>query len=394
MKVFPTLYQKSNAGAIHRWFIEVRSEHKSYGSISVREVGIITTTWGQLGGKDQTTTDTVREGKSAGKKNATTAYEQACLEAESKWKKQLKKGYVKTIEEAEAGTVDAIIEGGIAPMLAPSKIYPHFASKLQWPVYVQPKLDGTRCIAVVEDGVCTLWSRTRKRINSVPHINAAVAELFPTGKHIVDGELYNHELRNEFEELVSLIRQEEPKEGHEKVQYFVYDYPSHPGPFSSRSEALSDVIGEYWGNIPDGVDTPIVEVPTYLATSHADVMSFHETNLTAGYEGSMVRNDGPYEQDKRSYHLQKLKNFVDAEATIMNAEEGRGKDAGTVGAFVCKTDEGKGFKCRLKATYARRKELWENPELWERKRLTYKYQNLTADGIPRFPIGKAIDEDK
>lgn len=104
----------------------------------------------------------------------------------------------------------------------------------------------------------------------------------------------------------------------------------------------------------------------------------------------MIRGNGPYEEGKRSYYLQKLKNFEEGEWPIVNAEEGRGKDAGTVGAFVCVTQNGTEFKARLKATYERRRELFENPKQWKGMLLTVKYQNLTADSIPRFPIGKGL----
>lgn len=379
--IFPTLFQKTNTGAMQSWQIEADEVFED-------GFGVITTTWGQLGGKQQVTTDVIRAGKNVGRSNETSVWEQTLLEAEAKWTKQLKKGYVKTLKEAEAGTVDAVIEGGIAPMLAPSKIYPHFASKLQWPVYVQGKIDGTRCVAVVEGGACTLWSRTRKRINSVPHINGALVEMFEhkAGRHIIDGELYNHDLRNEFEELISLIRQAEPKKGHEKVQYWVYDYPSVQGGFYARYEALAVDVQPP----TTAIANTIILVPTNRAEDHDQVMLAHEENLAAGFEGSMVRNDGPYEHDKRSYHLQKLKNFIDSEYEIVGAEEGRGKDAGTVGAFVCHTEDGKEFRCRLKASYARRRELFGDPAQYMGKLLTVAYQNLTADGLPRFPIGKSI----
>lgn len=106
----------------------------------------------------------------------------------------------------------------------------------------------------------------------------------------------------------------------------------------------------------------------------------------------MIRNNGPYEGGKRSYHLQKFKTMEDSEFTIIGAEEGRGKDIGTVGAFVCRvgTEE---FRCRLKASYARRRELWQNPEEWRGKQLTVKYQKLSVYGTPIFPIGKAIRSD-
>lgn len=367
----PTLFKKTNTGAIQTWQIEV--EYQLGG-------GLIRTVHGQLDGKLQETTDLVTTGKNVGRSNQTTALQQAEAEAEAKWTKQLKKGYVDSVEAAQAGEVDEIIEGGLSPMLAPSKIYPTFAHKLTFPVYVQSKLDGTRCIAILKDGKCTLWSRTRKRINSVPHIVAHLETLFPGLTITFDGELYNHELKNDFEELISLIRQDEPGDGHEKIQYHIYDLPSDPGLFKARNEHLKRF---YYSD-------PLVLVQTEQADNHDEVVALHEKNLEAGYEGSMVRGNGPYEGGKRSYYLQKLKNFIDNEFAIIGAEEGRGKDAGTVGAFVCITEDNTEFKARLKATYERRRELFNDPKQWQGKCLTVAYQNMTSDGVPRFPIGKSI----
>lgn len=370
MKTFPVLFKKTNTGAIQQWTISV-------------DDATIQTTHGQVGGKLQTTTDTINEGKNVGKANATTPVTQALAEAEAKWTKQKKKGYVESAEAAEAGEVDAVIEGGILPMLAPSKVYPTFAHKLTFPVWVDPKYDGTRMVAVLKDGVCTLWSRTRKRINSLPHIESAIETHFgPNVSIVLDGEAFSYDYRNNFEDLLSFIRQEEPKKGHEVVDYHIYDLPSHPGTFNKRHQDLYRLL--------DNAPRPLVRVERHLANSHEEVMALHEKNLALEYEGSMVRGDGPYEGGKRSYFLQKLKNFEDREYAITGAEEGRGKDTGTVGAFVCRTPEGKEFKARLKATYERRRELFENSKQWRGLLLTVTYQNLTSDGIPRFPIGKGL----
>lgn len=370
MTTFPVLYQRTQTGAIQQWQIAVFDN-------------VIQTIFGQVGGKLQTTTDTVHEGKNPGKKNATTPAQQAEKEALARWNKSKKKGYVEDIEAARAGAVDAVIEGGIEPMLAPSKIYPTFASKLTFPVYVQPKLDGSRLIAVLKDGVCTLWSRTRKRVNSLPHIARAVEAHFgPQGNLILDGEAFSYDYRNSFEDLMSLIRTNEPSDGHEVVDYHIYDLPSHPGNFGARRRDLLIML--------IGAPKPLVRVETELAESHEEVMRIHDINLALEYEGSMVRNDGPYEFGRRSHHLQKLKTMVDDEYPILNAEEGRGKDAGTVGAFVCLAPNGKEFRCRLKATYERRRELFQHPEQWQGWHLTVVYQNLTQDQIPRFPIGKGL----
>lgn len=374
MKAFPTLYKKTNTGAIQSWSIAVDGP-------------AITVVHGQVGGKLQTGVEIISEGKNLGRSNETTPEQQAEAEAEAKHTKQLKKGYVFTSEAAQAGEVDAVIEGGILPMLAPSKVYPHFSKKLVFPVYVQPKLDGSRCIAIIKGGVCTLWSRTRKQIHTVPHIVAALERAFPwaDGDLILDGELYNHEYRADFEQLMSLIRPDEPVEGHEVIQYHVYDLPSTKETFAGRWAELCSLFGRVVEE-----SGPVKRVRTAIATDDATIRAINEQNLADEYEGSMIRNDGPYEFGKRSNHLQKFKTFVDGEFKVVGAEEGRGKDAGTVGAFNCLTADGKPFKARLKATYDRRRELFQKPEQWRDRWLTVAYQNLTADGIPRFPIGKGF----
>jgi ATP-dependent DNA ligase len=368
----PILYKKSSTGAIQTWQIQVNGDQ-------------ITVSHGQLGGAIQVATETIKSGKNQGRANATTAAQQALAEAEARWTKQKKKKYVESLEDAENGEIDStVILGGVDVMLAPSKIYPTFKHKLTFPVYVQSKYDGSRLVAVLSNGKCTLWSRTRKQVNSLPHIVKAVEERF--GKKypdlVLDGEAYSVKYHDQFEELMSLIRQSEPGPGHEKVDYHIYDVPSNKGTFSVRDRWLKDNYNCFGG--------PLVPVETAICHNDDEIMACHEKNLEGNFEGSMVRGDGPYEGGKRSYYLQKLKNFEEAEWPIIGAEEGRGKDAGTVGAFVCKTKDGSEFKARLRATYERRRELFNEPKQWKNKLLTIKYQQLTAYGIPRFPIGKSI----
>lgn len=375
MMKFPILYKKTNAGsgAIQQWSIWT-------------DGATICTMYGQVGGKLQTTTDLVKEGKNIGKRNETTPIQQAQIECEAKWQKQKKKRYVENMADAAKGEIDKeSVLGGIQPMLAPSKIWPIFRNKIKFPVWCQPKLDGMRAIGMLDDGVGSLWSRTQKPILSVPHIVEEIEDMFgPLGDiyTIPDGEAYSVEYHDQFEELLSILRKDEPSEKSTLVDYHIYDLPSCPGPFSVRHEALSKILSKKIGHL--------VPVRTVICYNDDDIEACHEQNLAENYEGTMIRGDGPYERGKRSYFLQKYKNFSDAEYTILDAEEGRGKDAGTVGAFVCSTKDGKTFNCRLKATYERRRELFNNPKQWKEMLLTVKYQNLTSDGIPRFPIGKAL----
>lgn len=364
-KTFPKLYKKSAKG-IQEWTVSVDNNR-------------ITVSHGQLGGKTQSNTETIKEGKNLGKANATTPEQQALAEAESKFTKQLSKGYCKTLEDCQNGILDEVIEGGIAPMLAPNKCYPTFAHKLTFPVICQPKLDGSRLIS--KDG---LWSRTRKRVNSLPHILKAIKEQLGENAPDLDGEAWSKDvaLSEGFEGLMSIIRKDEPTDGHEQIGYYIYDLPSsNKNNFERDKERLNFLQTVKW---------PLVLVESTICQNYEDIKKAHEKNLAEGYEGTMIRGDGPYEQGKRSYFLQKLKDFEDHEFGIIGMEEGRGKDAGTLGAFLCKTADGKEFKCRLKATYERRRELFKDSSQWKGFKLTVKHQGFTSDGIPRFPIGKAL----
>lgn len=371
-----TLYKKTSAGAIQYWKISVYedSDHST--------AYILETEYGQVGtDSPQTTFDTIYKGKNVGKKNETSVHDQAQAEAFAKWEKQKKKGYVDRKEDAEAGFLDDLIEGGIVPMLAHG--YKDHAHKIKYPAYAQPKLDGIRCLAILKDGKCTLWSRTRKPITGVPHIIHAIENAF--SKDIVlDGELYNHDFKANFEKIVSFVRQETPAKGHEVVQYHVYDIPSEE-PFSKRAAKLMYMKSSWFS------DGQVVKVETRVVEDENAVMELFEQWRKVGYEGAMVRNaEGKY-VNKRSYDLLKVKEFDDGEFEIIGAEEGRGKLQGHVGAFQCRMPDGKQFLAKMSGDTARLGEFFRNPSLYMGKQLTVKYQGLTgANGVPRFPVGVAI----
>jgi DNA ligase 1 len=379
MKNFPTLYKKTSTGAIQFWTICVLETPNS---------GIlydIETEYGQLGtDSPQTTIDTIAKGKNIGKKNQTTAYDQAIAEAQAKWEKQKKKGYVESLEAAEKGELDKLIEGGIVPMLA-HKFSDH-GHKIKYPAYAQPKLDGIRCIAILKDGKCTLWSRTRKQITSVPHIQRAVESWFKQDI-VLDGELYNHELKSNFEKIISMVRQEEPAEGHEIVQYHIYDTVSekeYAGRWGDLFNFFRNV--DVWEQCD-----PLRLVNSFNVNDEEEVSHWFEVFKRDGYEGAMLRNaESPY-VNKRSYDLQKVKEFNDEEFDIVGIDEGRGKLQGHVGAFVCLTSDGKEFLAKMSGETAKLKEYFENHKLWQGKQLTVKFQGLTGtNGVPRFPVGVAI----
>jgi DNA ligase-1 len=109
------------------------------------------------------------------------------------------------------------------------------------------------------------------------------------------------------------------------------------------------------------------------------------------YEGAMLRNKDSKYVNKRSYDLLKLKEFDDDEFEIIGIEEGRGKLAGHVGAFVCKTSDGKTFLAKMSGDTEKLADYFKDHSLWSGKRLTVQYQGLTGkERVPRFPVGKSI----
>lgn len=350
------LYKKTSTGDIQFWQIEVEGNK-------------ITTYYGKEGGKIQTSVDVVKVAKSKD-----TVEEQAKFEAESQFDQKLKKGYVLEINRAEAGETNH--EGGWFPMLAHK--FSEQGHKIKYPAFVQPKLDGFRCVSGADQ---TLWTRTRKPYVSVPHI----VEALPKGVKL-DGELYNHAYKNNFEHISHLVRQgTAPAEGHEVVEYHVYDV-NMPGSFRERNTWLKK-------NLPK--KKPFVLVETIEVQNEEELMEAFEHYLSLGYEGAMVRNaDAPY-VNKRSYDLLKIKEFDDAEYPIVGIEEGRGKLMGHVGKFICVTPEGNQFGAKMVGELSRLKEFFENHKLWKGKTLTVKYQGLTTKNrVPRFPRGIRFREEE
>ena len=362
----PTLYKLSTKGKPQFWEI-------SYDGAT------IITKWGYIDGEVQETRDVITKGKNVGKKNETSPEEQALAEAQSQWEKKLKKGYVKTLTDAHEGKRDAVITGGIDVMLAHK--YEDHAHKVQYPCYGNVKLDGTRCAATIVNGKATLWSRTRKPINSMPHIVTALEKAFPGQTLDLDGELYAHHLNANFEELIHLVRSSKAVEGHDQMQYWVYDYPSHGGTYKERYEALQSLLPE---------DPAFVLVKADELPDEAAVLTYLDACLASKFEGAIIRNASGKYAGKRTADLLKVKKWQEDEFPITGIEEGRGKLQGHVGSFILTAKNGATFQAKLEGKLARLKDYFEDESLWKGKQMSVKYFELTSDGVPRFPVGKVI----
>lgn len=352
------LFKRDTTGKVRTWTIQ-------YGWDSDDVAGIRTIA-GTVEGKKVTSEWNYTEGKNIGKVNGTNARTQAIAEAKAQWTKNEEKEYYADVSNIDSYTA-------FKPMLA------HDFTKT--PVtsgYTQPKLDGIRCV-VDNRG---MYSRSAKEINACPHIAEELAEFIEKFPGItLDGELYNHELKHDFQKITSLVRKqkcrpEELAESKEKVQYHVYDCFDKNNvdmPFIERYEFLKMFL-------PVGVSIKLVD--THDASTSNDIDELYGTYTSEGYEGQMVRQNTPY-QFKRSKNLLKRKEFITEEYNVVEVHEGQGNWTGYAKRLTLKMKDGRTFSSGLRGSQAQLKELLENPNItWA----TCRYFELSNDGVPRFPV--------
>ena len=254
-------------------------------------------------------------------------------------------------------------------------------------VFIQPKLDGVRCI-FTKDGA---YSRTGKQFHNLRHIELRLKGFFKLNPDIqLDGELYNHALRNDFEQIISLVRKQKPTDEDRRnaqhlIQYHVYDFITESSSYENRLKWLMSNKVLWWGNV-------IVPVETHRVNKYEEAANMHYDGfLKQGYEGSILRLNGPYEQ-KRSYNLQKFKDFSDTEATIIGYEAGKGKFTGLIGKFLMIDDNGVKFGCPIGKgyNYDDRRFILNNIHDYIGKRATFTYFERTKAGSYRHPLYKTI----
>ena len=261
-------------------------------------------------------------------------------------------------------------------------------SRVDWslPVYIQPKLDGVRCL-FTKDGA---YSRTGKQFKNLAHIELALIPFFKQYPDVVlDGELYNHELKHDFEKIISLVRKQKPTaddrlEAKELVQFHVYDYFDGVIYDSYKTRMHQLVNSAIY-------DVQIKYVPAYLVDSYNYARKMHADFLEQGYEGSIIRLDGLYKHG-RSYDLMKFKDFSDTEATIIGYETGKGKREGTLGKFIMQDDDGNKFGCPPGKGYNYKDltNMLNNIGEYIGKRATFTYFQRTQAGSYRHPLFKCI----
>ena len=261
-------------------------------------------------------------------------------------------------------------------------------------VFIQPKLDGVRCIIQAEklpfdmgyDVVA--YSRTGKQWKNIDHILFNLKPWFQLNPDVVlDGELYNHDFKDNFEQIISMVRKTKPTdearaESAENVQFHCYDIVDTTKTFKERNKFILQ-------NVPR--NHCIYHVDTTQIHSQEVAKSHHDINLSLGYEGSIIRTNDAY-ACKRSHNLRKFKDFSDAEATIVGYLDGKGKRTGTLGKFIMMDDNGVEFGCPPGKgyTYKQLGTMLENIGDYIGQRATFTFFERTKAGSYRHPLFKCI----
>ena len=290
---------------------------------------------------------------------------------------------------------DEIIKGmRKKPMLA----YPVSDKPINYneKIFMQPKLDGVRCVIQANqvnhfsrpiEYEIKAYSRTGKEWKNIDHILEQLQPFFNKYPHVIlDGELYNHDLRDNFEKIISLVRKQKPTaedrlDALNLTQFHCYDIIDETLPFDQRCEFISESL-MLMGNSIHTLDTIMV-------FDEEDAQSVHRSNLKKGYEGSILRTNDKY-ACKRSHNLRKFKDFHDAEATLTGWVEGKGKRIGTIGKFTAVDSEGNEFGMPVMDKFKKLQDNFEQMKGWVGCVATFTYFERTKANSYRHPLFKAL----
>jgi hypothetical protein len=377
-----TLYTSDSKGKTRIWQCWQGTKDDIFG---------IFCTDGQLGGKIKDPIFSEAKAQNVGKSNATTPEQQSHLMVEQEVGKKLRSNYFRSIEEIADNKL-------WLPMLCPSgMVYPDYIKKkpISWPALASNKLDGARCNAMLKDGKVYLQTRTGKEWLNCNHIKESLKPFFEQHPTIIlDGEFYNHALKYEFEELMSILRKQKPTPAEREyskanAEYHIYDYYDKD---DTQLDALDrDETLTIWFKTDLKLDYILHEKSEFVE-SEEHYTEFHNKALAEGYEGSILRLKGsPYDVDKRSPYLLKRKEKMDTECEIIDVIEGEGTNKGVAAKIIIKHNGVQQDAGMARGwNHIKCKDLLENKISVIGQQGTVEYFGLTEYGKLRFPKFKSV----
>jgi len=229
------------------------------------------------------------------------------------------------------------------------------------------------------DGVRAYWDGKQflSRRNNIFYAPEWFTEGMPA--HPLDGELWL--ARKQFDRTSGIVRRQDKPEIWKELKYLVFDAPEARGPFEDRMKFLADGVASW--------KTKFVALHEHgVCTGFDHLLAELDRVTDLGGEGLMLRKPGSHYERTRSTTLLKVKKFLDAEAVVLGYEAGLGRHKGRVGALTARLGNGKEFKV---GTGLKDKERENPPAVGSI--INVKYQELTKDGIPRFPVYVGLRPD-
>lgn len=336
---------------------------------------------GILDGKIVISEWTTCRGKNIGRSNQTTDVEQCSLEIIAKYAKQLKSGYFESIEDIGK---DLFVE----PMLA--KKYSDYKSRIDFTkgeYLAQCKFNGMRCI-ITKDG---MFTRTGEPIHSAPHILEDLTSFFQSNPDFVlDGELFNEDLREQLNELMKIVRKtvnitdEELTISKEMVKYYIYDgYDSDTKDYQKSTPYISRK-GFIDSFVLDNNLKSIEFVKTIQITSEQQFLDFYNSLIEDNHEGAMLRLKNSGYENKRSKNLLKFKPVDDAEFEFCGVQEGKGNWSNMVKIINLKMSDGRTFDGTFKGSQVEAREFLNNYQHLIGKQVRVFYNGFTGLGVPNY----------
>ena len=253
-------------------------------------------------------------------------------------------------------------------------------------VFIEPKLDGIRCLAIVENREAKLFTRAGKLITNFD--DTVGAELSKLNDGCYDGEIMSTD-------FTALMRQVHRKEGADisEVYFALFDYiPLEEWKEkSSREQAWRRYEILKW-RIKDLNKYVTLVKRERIKSDYNEIKRIHDSYVNLGYEGAMIKTiHDPY-CFGRDYSVMKFKAFFDADVPIIGLKEGTGKHKGKLGSFLVdykgvSVSVGSGLNDEL------REKLWGDPAIIGRI-IEVRYQEETPDGSLRFPTFVCFRNDR
>jgi DNA ligase-1 len=258
------------------------------------------------------------------------------------------------------------------------------------------KYDGYRLVGEIIDGFCTLLSRNGTVYKNFPMINEALEELYPTGKHMVDGEI----MSNDFQSIQKSAFAEKRGSVVGDMVFMIFDSVPwdewESKKFKTKASDRFAAMEKFHTDNPH----PLVEIVEHEfgVWTEDEMMAFRDQSIAAGFEGEMWEPNIPYYVGKKSNKMLKFKKMKSMDVIIKGFYEGKEdtKLEGSLGGFVVEQEDGK--ECEVgtlrNLTHEDRQLIWDNQDDFLEMVFEAEYQEIASKGKMRFPVFIRWRDDK